>query len=134
MESKKPSFLALRKSHPKHEENKALMEAQLTADDNGSFSAKETEINTDKMNAPTTKITNMIEEGMTVNYNSNYIAVAAPSEQIADDGSYEFGYQISFHNGMMPAFDSKFYSTVQELANAMREIADLRKWTQAEYA
>lgn len=88
------------------------------------------------MNAPTTKISSMIEEGMTVNYNSNYIAVAAPSEQPQTDEEgniyYEFGYSINYHNGMMPAFESEFFETLQDLANAMRKLADLRTWRKAE--
>jgi hypothetical protein len=33
---------------------------------------------------------------------------------------------------MMPPFETEFFATIQDLANAMRKIADLRTWRKAE--
>lgn len=42
-------------------------------------------------------------------------------------------YSISWHIGEMPAYATEAYTSLQELANAMREIGDLRKWQIVKY-
>lgn len=37
-------------------------------------------------------------------------------------------FVISYHHGMMPAYDEQSYATVAELAAAMAKFADLRTW------
>lgn len=76
-------------------------------------------------NAPTTKIENHIEIGLTCNYLGDYHAHASEIDY-ADNGDR---YIITYHAGYMPPFDQKTFSTLQELANEMKSICDLRKWT-----
>lgn len=90
------------------------------------------------MQAPTTKVANGIENGL-------YAMVHNVTVCAREDHPIEFedfdpktgekvrkwdkgGYSITSHDGEMPAFHTSTYATLQELANAMRECADLRTW------
>ena len=90
-------------------------------------------------NAPTTKVKNNIDEGLTVQLNNGTILVARYSDgrsydiydPLTGDTTYVFVepcYSITSHRGEMPAFYTVEYATLQELANAMREHCDLRRW------
>lgn len=70
----------------------------------------------------TKRIEQNIFDGLTVDYNGgDYTAVAT-------DGLEDGGYYLSLHRGAFPAFETKFFETVDTLAQAMKEIADLRTW------
>ena len=71
-------------------------------------------------NAPTRKIRNNIESGLSVQ--------AQNGVNVHAQGNVYEGYSIAFCNDMMPPFKHDHYETIQELANAMRELADLRTW------
>lgn len=92
------------------------------------------------MNAPTTKVENNIQLGLEANWLPGYVIVASEQDAFeekfvgyGDDGTalyevVEKSYRISFHKGAMPAHEIREYKTLQELANAMRELQDIRKW------
>ena len=84
---------------------------------------------------PVSKVQEYIEQfgGLSVTTSQGTIAVA--SECDIDDvdeetGEMTFfsGYQISYHNGMMPAFETDRFETLQELADSMQELEDLLNW------
>lgn len=94
-----------------------------------------------QQNAPTTKVRHMIEESMEVQLNNGITLVASYNEGYLYQGGewneetqdYDVEvkpsyYTISSHSGLMPAFHTDEFATLQELANAMRDYADLRKW------
>ena len=84
-------------------------------------------------NAPTTKIAKYIDEGMEVSYGhpqDSYTAYA--KESYDNDGCHE-GYSIELQKEMLPPFKTMRFETLQELANAMRDLSSLRNWRKLEW-
>jgi hypothetical protein len=91
------------------------------------------------MLAPTTKVKNYIDEGLEV-WRGDVLCVASYHEASLIQGAYNPDlktfdvelvpehYTISYHQGIMPAFNVSKFQTIQELANAMQQISDLRCW------
>lgn len=86
------------------------------------------------VNAPTRKVANLISEGLSFTGHSHAEEIVA-SENLSDwrqleDGSYqqEPPYTLTYVYDMVGNFETHSFDTIQELANAMREIADLRTW------
>jgi hypothetical protein len=88
--------------------------------------------------APTTKVANNIDNGLCVDIHNVTVYATrrdpclieetdpVTGETFLDiDGG---GYILTSHHGEMPAFHTSHFDTLQGLANAMRECADLRTW------
>lgn len=84
--------------------------------------------------APTVRVSMFIERGLTVETPSgSNVFVGWRDQNVYEDldGTLcvEDGYYyLSYHQGYMPAYAEDRVATLQELANAMRDIEDLRKW------
>lgn len=94
-----------------------------------------------KKNAPMTKVSNLIDDGGAMLDGTTVYVAEYVDSQLFEDVDPQTGeeilnledghYTISSHDGYMPAFHTEKFFSLQELANAMREIADLRTWTSA---
>jgi hypothetical protein len=84
-------------------------------------------MNTEKVqtisNAPTVRIENMIENGL---YIHNHSFIRATKEMDIEHGIY---YLLSYHESdYSPQYASETFDDIQALANAMKQLADLRTW------
>jgi hypothetical protein len=93
------------------------------------------------MNAPTTKVSAWIDTGLTIDLPSGVSLCARRDDPYLTEefdpvtGSTYMAlepasYSITSHQGLMPAFHTDTFNTLQALANAMRDYADLRTWRQ----
>lgn len=71
----------------------------------------------------TKRVEKYITQSLCVNYRGDYLAVAS-----VDMMDFDTPYSISYHAGRFPAFEVEYFATIEELAVAMRKIADLRTW------
>ena len=83
---------------------------------------------TNRKNAPTTRVSKLVANGAYMEIGEYIVAV----HEIEADYDEQPGYGITTHKGEMPAHHSERFDTIQELANAMRNEADLRTWRYAE--
>jgi len=85
-------------------------------------------------NAPTTKISAVDHEEMLYVEIGNVTLYAKSIDGYeVEDGYRSDYYVITSHDGEMPAFHTSEFDTLQELANEMRKIADLRTWKFVKY-
>ena len=89
--------------------------------------------------APTTKIANGIDNGFWVDLHTGVTLYAREDDiyettdidRVTGETVYGVeggGYSITSHKGEMPAFHYDSFDTIEDLANAMRNCADLRTW------
>lgn len=84
------------------------------------------------MNAPITRTEKYLNSERTMHIENIAVTRQDASMYEGVDGAIEIDdehYIISYHEWLgMPSWKSERYATLQEVTNAMRGIADLRKW------
>jgi len=92
------------------------------------------------MNTPTKKVEKYIEDGMEIwingilivaTYNEGYLYEGLTFNHKTQEYDTEIQlpyYTITYHKGIMPAYNREKFDTLQDLATAMSNIKDLRYW------
>lgn len=70
----------------------------------------------------TKRVSNIIYDGPLYVWSGNTFIRA--SHGVEDDKVY----LITYHDGLMPAFDAESFPTLESLCERMKSIEDLRKW------
>ena len=70
------------------------------------------------------------DETLAADYSGHYTAYASRNEyQLDGDNVVGGDWNISYHDGEMPAFNAENFATIDELLAKMKTIAPLTKWS-----
>ena len=80
------------------------------------------------------RVKDNLDRGLWVNYGApedDYMAVAdrQPAQYYNDREFWPASFNISYHKGQMPMYDSQTFYSLEDLIETMRRVEpDLRKW------